>query len=109
MKYFELKTQKEKVAFVKQMLAGNPAWAVRGLLRIYAYQTESEKIIGETTVDNGVGFSGADAHILSSFADQIKNGRQMTEKQMAIIYKKMPRYSRQLVRITENTQTNEQT
>ena len=101
MKYSELKTKKEKVAFVKQMLASNPAWAVRGLLKIYEFQTEAEQRVGETNEDNGVGFSGCDAHILSSFADQIKNGRQMSEKQMAIIYKKMPRYSRQLVKIAE--------
>lgn len=101
MKYSELKTKKEKVAFVKQMLASNPAWAVRGLLKIYEFQTEAEQRVGETTEDNGVGFSGCDAHILSSFADQIKAGRQMSEKQLAIIYKKMPRYSRQLVNIVE--------
>lgn len=103
MKYSELKTKKEKVAFVKQMLASNPDWAVRGLLKIYEFQTEAEQRVGETTEDNGVGFSGCDAHILSSFADQIKNGRQMSEKQLAIIYKKMPRYSRQLVNIVEET------
>lgn len=103
MKYSELKTKKEKVAFVKQMLASNPAWAVRGLLKIYEFQTEAEQRVGETTEDNGVGFSGCDAHILSSFADQIKAGRQMSEKQLAIIYKKMPRYSRQLVNIVEET------
>lgn len=103
MKYSELKTKKEKVAFVKQMLASNPAWAVRGLLKIYEFQTEAEQRVGETTEDNGVGFSGCDAHILSSFADQIKNGRQMSEKQLAIIYKKMPRYSRQIVNIVEET------
>lgn len=103
MKYSELKTKKEKVAFVKQMLASNPAWAVRGLLKIYEFQTEAEQRVGETTEDNGVGFSGCDAHILSSFAEQIKNGRQMSEKQLAMIYKKMPRYSRQLVNIVEET------
>lgn len=103
MKYSELKTKKEKVAFMREMLATNPAWAVRGLLKIYEFQTESEQNIGETTEDNGVGFSGCDAHILSSFADQIKAGRQMSAKQLAIIYKKMPRYSRQLVDIVEET------
>lgn len=101
MKYSELKTKKEKVAFVKQMLASNPAWAVRGLLKIYEFQTEAEQRVGETTEDNGVGFSGCDAHILSSFAEQIKKGRQMSEKQLEMIYKKMPRYSRQLVNIVE--------
>lgn len=103
MKYSELQTKKEKVAFVKQMLASNPAWAVRGLLKIYEFQTEAEQRVGETTEDNGVGFSGCDAHILSSFADQIKAGRQMSAKQMEMIYKKMPRYSRQIVNIVEVT------
>ncbi len=101
MKYSELKTKKEKKAFVREMLATNPSWAVRGLLKIYEYQTEAEQRVGETTEDNGVGFSGADAHILSSFAEQIQKGRQMTAKQMGIIYKKMPRYSGQLVNIVE--------
>ncbi len=105
MKYSELKTKKDKVAFIREMVATNPAWAVRGLLRIYDYQTEAEQSVGETTEDNGVGFSGADAHILSSLADQIKAGRQMSVKQMAIIYKKMPRYSGQLVKITEEGAT----
>lgn len=101
MKYSELKTKKEKKAFVREMLATNPAWAVRGLLKIYEFQTDAEKRVGDTTEDNGVGFSGVDAPILSSFADQIKAGRQMTAKQMGIIYKKMPRYSGQLVKIVE--------
>ena len=101
MKYSELKTKKEKVAFIREMLATNPAWAVRGLLRIYEYQTQNEKELGGTVEDNGVGFSGCDGVILSSLADQIKAGRQMSVKQMAIIYKKMPRYSGQLVKITE--------
>lgn len=101
MKYSELKTKKEKVAFVKQMLATNPSWAVRGLLKVYEFQTESEQRVGETTEHNGVGFSGADAQILSSFAEQIKGGKQMSEKQLAVIYKKMPRYSGQLVNIVE--------
>ena len=101
MKYSELKTKKEKVSFIREMLATNPAWAVRGLLRIYEYQTQNEKELGGTVEDNGVGFSGCDGVILSSLADQIKAGRQMSVKQMAIIYKKMPRYSGQLVKITE--------
>ena len=105
MRYSELKTKKEKVAFIREMLATNPAWAVRGLLRIYEYQTQNEKELGGTVEDNGVGFSGCDGVILSSLADQIKAGRQMSVKQMAIIYKKMPRYSGQLVKITEEGAT----
>ena len=101
MKYSELKTKKGKVAFLRLMLASNPKWAVRGLLRIYEAQTHSEKAIGTTTDHNGVGFSGVDGEILSSFAEQVKKGRQMSAKQMGIIYKKMPRYSGQLVKFVE--------
>ncbi len=101
MKYSDLQTKTAKVEFLREKLGSNPQWAVKGLLKIYEYQTEAEQRVGETNEDNGVGFSGADANILSSFAEQIKNGRQMSIKQMAMIYKKMPRYSRQLMKIAE--------
>ena len=38
-----------------------------------------------------------DANILSSFAQQIEKGRILSEKQMAILFKKMPRYWKQIM------------
>ncbi len=105
MKYSELTTKKAKVEFLREKLSTDAAWAVRGMLKIYEFQTANEKELGGTVEDNGVGFSGADGDILSSFAEQIKAGRQMSLKQMGIIYKKMPRYSNQLAKIVEREQT----
>ena len=81
---------------IKNQLATNPAWALRALVKIYERQTADEQCSGITKEDNGVGFSGVDANILSSFATQVLNGRNLSAKQMAIVYKKMPRYWKQV-------------
>ena len=82
--------------FIKNKLATNPAWAVKGLVKIYTLQTTDEQASDRTSHDNGVGFSGVDANILSSFAKQVNAGRNLSQKQMKIIYKKMPRYHKQI-------------
>jgi hypothetical protein len=82
--------------YIKSQLATNPAWALRALVKIYERQTADEQCSGITKEDNGVGFSGVDATILSSFATQVLNGRNLSVKQMAIVYKKMPRYWKQV-------------
>ena len=89
-------TQKQLCELVKSKLATNPAWALRGLVRIYEFQTQSEQQVGTTTEANGVGFSGCDAEILSSFARQVNMGRTLSTKQMVLLHKKMPRYHRQI-------------
>ena len=104
MKYSELKTKKAKVAFVREMVGSDTTWALRGLVRIYGFQTDAEQRVGNTVEHNGVGFSGVDGDILSSFAEQVQKGRQMSVKQMAIIFKRMPRYSNQLVKFAEQAQ-----
>lgn len=66
------------------------------MLVIYAKQTLSEQASDATQVLNSVGFSGVDAEIMSSFSKQIKNGKVLSPKQMAIVFKKMPKYWEQL-------------
>jgi hypothetical protein len=56
-----------------------------------------EQITGQTANTNGVGFNGLDSVILSSFAEQLLKGRSLTVKQLAIAYKKLPKYSRQVI------------
>lgn len=84
----------------KEKLGSDPRWALRGLTRIYQFQTDQEKRINETVVENGVGFSGVDANILSSFALQLEMGRRLSKKQMEIVFKKMPKYAGQLFEIS---------
>ncbi len=90
------KFKKDRIAFIREMVGNDARWAVRALLRIYEDQTAEEQAVGHTRVHNGVGFSGVDGEILSSFAEQVQRGRTLSAKQMAIVFKKMPRYARQL-------------
>lgn len=99
--YHSLKTKKDKQSYIKNMVSTNQDWAIRALLRIFNNQTEDEQCIGHTKENNGIGFSGADSDILTSFAKQVLSGRQLSQKQMSIVYKRMPRYSRQLMNAAE--------
>lgn len=83
-------------------LKNDAAWQIRGLVVIYSYQTAAEQQNNATCHDNGVGFTGVDAAILSSFAQQVNKGRTLSPKQMAIVCKKMPKYARQLWMIAAN-------
>lgn len=83
--------------YFKTHLAVSADWAVRGMLVIYAKQTLSEQSSQTTSELNNVGFSGCDAEILSSFSEQVlKYKRVLSPKQMAIVFKKMPKYWEQL-------------
>jgi len=103
MKYADLTTDLQRIHHIKHMVATNKAWALRGLIRIYERQTANEQRVGETTRHNNVGFTGADANILSSLADQVLAKRNLSEKQMAIVHKKMPKYARQLLNISKSS------
>jgi hypothetical protein len=81
---------------IRQNVTTDDAWATRALLAIYAHQTAYEQSAGATTEDNGVGFSGTDAEFLSSVASQAKRGRQLSEKQMVYVRKRMGKYANQL-------------
>jgi hypothetical protein len=97
----ELNTKTARAAHIRKMVSCDARWAVRALVRIYEHQTDDEQRVGETREHNGVGFTGADANILSSFAEQVQRGRQLSEKQMRIVFKRMPKYARQLERISK--------
>lgn len=94
----ESKSAREKrvVGEWREKLASNPVWATRGLLAVYKYQTEAEKAAGSVTVDNGVGFAGVDGEFLSSLARQYQSRGSLSAKQMSFLYKKMPKYAKQL-------------
>lgn len=107
-----------RLVFFKEKLARNAAWAMRACEVIYAHQTESEKDARITVEDNGVGFSGRDAEILSSFAEQIITNRAarkagtfpkhyglLSPKQTSILHKLMPKYAAQLIEHLEASGT----
>lgn len=92
---------------IKSLLMRNDAAVWRGIARIYELQTADEQAADATHHENGVGFSGADAAILSSFARQINEFDPLTSKfktplspkQLVIGRKKILKYSKQLAMI----------
>jgi len=93
----KITSKTQLVDILKAQLATRPRQAIKGLMRIYANQTESEQASGGVIVNNGIGFVHVDSEILTSFAKQYEKKGSLSEKQMAILYKKMPKYAGQLI------------
>lgn len=92
-------TKKAAIAEFKAKLSSDEKWALKGMLTINEYQTMQEKVVGATVEDNGVGFSGTDSVILMSFSQQVNAGRSLSPRQMAVVFKCMPKYDGQLHKI----------
>lgn len=83
----------------EKLVQGDKQFLTRGLMAIYENQTADEKISMTTVHDNGIGFSGFDAQILTSFAEQWRSKGYLSQKQFNILMKRMPKYAGQLERI----------
>jgi hypothetical protein len=92
-------TIKARVAAFKEHLRTNASWALRGLVVLYEHQTADERAAGTTYNLNGVGFTGNDAEILTSFAQQYQERGSLSVRQMSVLHRRMPKYARQLLNI----------
>lgn len=101
MKYAELKTIKAKEQFIREQLASNDNWVLRGLVAIWNKQTADEKEVKVTRHSNGIGFTGSDAEFLSKLAERVSSGYSLSFKQMECIRRGMKKYSGQLRRIAD--------
>ena len=93
----KITSKAQLVSMLKTQLATRPQQAIKGLMRIYANQTESEQSSGIVISNNGIGFVHVDSEILTSFAKQFEERGSLSEKQLAILYKKIPKYAGQLI------------
>ena len=82
---------------IKDLLKRSDKAVERGILRIYSFQTDEEKYVGMTKTVNGKGFNKFDVEILTSYAEQIKEGRHLTLKQMYVARPKICKYAGQLL------------
>lgn len=103
MKYAELTTDVARIIFLKEKLASDWAWASRGLLAIYQKQTFDEQQARDVKWHNGVGFRPQDADFMTGMAKRVQNNQHLTDKQKYYIFKIMPKYARQLVKIVKGT------
>jgi len=87
-------SKKGMIEQLRHRLASNDRWALRALMRVYQNQTADEQC-RETTIErNGIGFSGPDADILTSFARQYQQRGWLSERQLAILHRRIPAYAR---------------
>jgi len=107
MLYQNIKFKKDRVAFLKEKLRTDEEWAVRGLMKLYEFQTNDEKNPEYDTegVVNGVGFSRYDRETLTFFADFWKRKGYLPDKNMRRLLGIMPKYAKQLRKIADGEQT----
>lgn len=82
---------------LKELIGRNDTAALRALELIYNRQTKDEKFDEETKYHNTIGFTGADAKILTSMYGFYERNKYLTPKQMIIVKKKMKKYTSQLL------------
>jgi len=87
---------------IKIKLITDVKWLYRGILAIYEMQTLEEQSVENTIESNGVGFNGSDANLLSSFAKQLLQRGELSEKQRILARSKMVKYSSQLLKIAKS-------
>lgn len=93
-------TKKELKNTLKYQIANSDNKAIHALMTIYSYQTDEEKHKIMTIEHNGIGFSSVDSTILSSFAEQFHRNGKLSNKQMTLLKKIMPRYAGQLLKLS---------
>ena len=102
MKIWETFTnQQQWKEYLQNLVRTNKKALYRAIVAIAEYQTPEEKAWGMTIDHNGVGFGAVDAEMMTSLALRLKNGGELTEKELAICRNKMPKYWRQLMIISK--------
>lgn len=84
---------------IRVRLGENPKWARRALLALYDEQTDAEKEDPTFHESNGMGFSPNDQEFLSSLAEQALRSETFSQKQLGWLYKLLPKYSKQIVKL----------
>lgn len=84
---------------IRTLVQTNDKVLYGALKKLYSCQTETEKACGDAIVQNGAGFNGADAPILTSFVGFLKKTGFLTYKQKALARKKLVKYTKQLTRL----------
>jgi|SRR5579859_382804 len=84
---------------IKNLIETNDIFVGKATVKLFEKQTEDEKQTDTTGENNGVGFNGTDAFIMSKFAKFYMERNFLTAKQLAIARKKIRKYSKQITNI----------
>lgn len=92
---------------VRENLQESDAWLCRAVVAIMEQQTLEEQNRESTDHNNGVGFNGSDARLMTSFGKQIvrwisgdrRYNQPLSPRQLARARERMDKYAGQLVRL----------
>ena len=90
---------------IVDLLARNDAAVERAIIVLYRRQTSDEQVSQTTREHNARGFSAFDAKFMSSLAEWILKGRNLSDRQLAAARKVLPKYRKQLVEEANNPKT----
>lgn len=93
---------------IKEMLLYNNSALMKSLLLLYEYQTEEEKIIGESCSKNNVGFNKYDSTILTKYSKEIKDKGGLYKNQIKELRKRILKYNKQITKIINNKKAKEE-
>ena len=91
--------QAREIVRNKLLDINDPKWLVAGMLAIFKRQTATEQQNEMTKDHNSRGFNATDAEILTSFSKQWQRQNWLSDKQLAIMRRKMVKYAAQLVQV----------
>lgn len=94
-------TQAQWKEYLQNLVRTNKKALYRAIILIADLQTPEEKVMGATIEKNNMGFGAVDAEMMTSLALRLKCGGELTERELAICRNKMPKYWRQLYRISK--------
>lgn len=83
---------------IQELLLKNDRAVERGVLAVYRNQMEDEKASKATKINNGIGFTGADARTMSYYAQLIERGMRLRPEKLADARRRMMKYWKQLQR-----------
>jgi len=89
--------------FIQEKIRTDIRWVIRTLEVLFNRQTSEEQTSLQTYNNNGRGFNGMDGNILSSFYLQVQKRKLqnhptlLSEKQIEICRKKLPKYWKQVL------------
>jgi len=89
-------------SFVKMKISTNKKWAIRALIKLFSFQSESEKRNHYSVGKNNYGFSKFDAPYFSELACKLRQGKILTKAEEKSLCK-LDKYARQLISICNRT------
>jgi len=94
-------TQKEWRRELQALILGSDVALERAIIRIWEQQTSIEQETGEAIIVDGVGFNKFDAPLMCKYARQLIAKMHLTSSQKTKARAVMPKYWKQLMRISK--------